>query len=126
MAIKLNWDRIKQFHADLLSDGWKDTDKLLFVLFVEKNGKPVKGTIIFKELQRFCWNMIDDDKINIITFIIQDVEGRILYRHRQVVGNEEVPNGGNTDVVTHWAALSQDEKDTYITMLVAQIDAYER
>ena len=125
MAIKINWDRVRQLREELTSDGWKDSDKLLFMI-VYKNGQPRKAAIQFKELSRFCWDMSDDNKVEILTFIIQDVEGKVLYRHRQIVGNEEIPNGGNTDVVAHWAALTEDEKSTYIAMLVAQIDAYER
>lgn len=125
MAIKINWDRVRQLRDELIADGWKDSDKLLFMI-VNKSGQPRKATVQFKELSRFCWDMSDDDSIQILTFIIQDVEGKVLYRHRQIVGNEEVPNGGNTDIVAHWAALTDDEKATYIAMLVAQIDAYER
>jgi hypothetical protein len=125
MAIKLNWDRVKQLHADLTSDGWKDTDKLLFIL-IEKGGQPKKTTVQFRELYKFFWHLMDDEALKVLTFIVQDSEGKVLYRHRQVVGNEEVPNGGHGDLISHWAALTEDEKQTYITLLVAQIDAYER
>lgn len=125
MAIKINWDRVRQLRDELTADGWKDSDKLLFMI-VYRNGQPRKATIQFKELSKFCWDMSDDDKVQILTFIIQDIEGKVLYRHRQIVGNEEIPNGGNADIVAHWAALTEDEKATYIAMLVAQIDAYER
>lgn len=125
MAIKLNWDRVKQLHAELESDGWQKHDKVVFVL-IEKGGKPKKAVVPYSELLKFFWHLIDNDALNVLTFVVQDTEGRVLYRHRQVVGNEEIPNGGNIDVIAHWAALTADEKDTYITMLVAQIDAYER
>jgi hypothetical protein len=125
MAIKLNWDRVKQLNAELEADGWKKNDKLLFIL-IEKGGKPKKAVVQFKELYKFCWHLMDDESLKVLTFIVQDVEGRVLYRHRQVVGNEEVPNGGNVDIISHWSALTDDEKQTYITLLVAQINAYER
>lgn len=125
MAIKLNWERVKQLHADLESDGWKEEDKLLIII-IAKDGKPKKAIITFKDLYRFCWDMSDNKIEDALTFLIQDAEGRVLYRHRQIVGNEEIPIGGSSDVITHWAALTDEEKQIYITMLVAQIDAYER
>ena len=125
MAIKINWDRVRRLRDELIADGWKDSDKLLFMI-VNKNGQPKKAVIQFKELCKFCWDMSDDDGVQVLTFIIQDKDGKVLYRHRQIVGNEEIPNGGNADVVAHWAALTEDEKSTYIAILVAQIDAYER
>lgn len=123
--IRLNWDRVKQLHLDLESDGWQENDQLLFVI-IEKGGKPKKATVKFKELYRFCWDLTEDEEIHVLTFMIQDREGKVLYRHKLVVGNEEVPNGGNADVISHWAALTEDEKHTYVTMLVSQINAYER
>lgn len=125
MAININWDRVKQLHAELESDGWKEHDKLIFIV-IEKGGKPKKAIIEFKDLYKFFWHLLDDENIAILTFIAQDVDGKVLYRHRQMVGNEEVPCGGSADVISHWAALTNEEKDTYITMLVAQIDAYGR
>lgn len=125
MAIKLNWDRVKQLHAELSSDGWKDKDKLLFIL-IEKGGKPKKATVQFKDMYNFFWYLSDSQDARVLTFVVQDAEGKVLYRHRQIVGNEEIPNGGNTDIISHWAALTEDEKSTYLTMLVAQINAYER
>ena len=125
MAIKLNWERVKTLRAELESDGWKNNDKMIFVI-IEQGGKPKKAIVNFSEFYKFLWHLIDNDKLQILTFVIQNVEGKVLYRHRQVVGNEEVPNGGNIDVIAHWAALTDDEKNTYITILVSQIDAYER
>lgn len=80
----------------------------------------------YNELLKYFWNLIDSEDFHVVTFVVQNIEGQVLYRHRQIVGNEEVPNGGNLDVISHWAALTSDEKNTYITMLVAQIDSYER
>jgi len=125
MAIKLNWDRVKQLRTDLESEGWKDQDKLFFILIV-KNSKPKKATITFSQLYQFCWDMMEDESIQIVTFIIQDLDGKVLYRHRQVNGNEEIPNGGNIDVILCWASLTQNEKNMYVAMLVAQINAYEK
>lgn len=125
MAIKLNWDRVKQLHADLESDGWNAGDKLLFIL-MEKGGKAVKSVVCFKDLMRFCWDMSDNEDWHVLSFLIQDTDGKVLYRHRKIVGNEEVPIGGNMDLIAHWSALTDDEKQTFITMLAAQIDAYER
>lgn len=125
MAIKLNWERVKQLHDELQSDGWKEQDSILFIL-IDKSGKPKKATIQFKELYKFLWHISDNNSLQVLTFIMQDVEGKVLYRHRRIVCNEEVPNGGNVDVISHWTALTDDEKNTYITMLAAQIEAYER
>lgn len=125
MAIRLNWERVKQLHTELTEDGWKDSDQLSIIM-IEKGGKPKKGTVIFRDFYKFFWELTDDDTVKVLTFIIQNKDGKILYRHKQVVGNEEVPIGGSSDVISHWAALTDDEKSTYITLLVAQIDAYER
>lgn len=125
MAIKLNWDRVKQLHAELESDGCKEHDKLIFVL-IENGGKTKKAVVQFGDMYKFFWYLMDDESCNVKTFVVHDGEGKTLYRHRQIAGNEEVPNGGNADVISHWAALTEDEKQTYITLLAAQIDAYER
>lgn len=125
MTIKLNWDRVKQLHSDLELNGWKDDDKMT-VIIIGKDGKPKKSAIPFKDLYRFCWDISDNTSYDVLTFLIQDVEGKVLYRHRQIVGNEEIPLGGNSDVISHWTALTDDEKETYIKILVAEIDAYER
>lgn len=125
MSLKLNWTRIKRLHTDLESSGFEDNDKLLFVL-IEKKGKVRKAVIRFKELYRFCWDMIDSDNLKILTFFIQDIDGRIIYRHRQMIGNEEVSNCGHTDVISMWNAFTDEEKNTYLTLLIAQINAYEK
>jgi len=125
MTNKLNWDRIKQLDADLKADGWEKDHKLLFIM-IEKTGKAKKTIISFQDLHLFCWNLVDNDTLNVLTFVIQDMEGRVLYRHRQVVYNEEVPIGGNGDIIMQWTTLTDEEKETFMEILVSQINAYER
>jgi hypothetical protein len=125
MAIRLNWDRVKQLHAELTTDGFKNEDKLTATI-IEKGGKPRKVAFQFKDMLAFFWSLIDNETFQVITFIVQDVDGKIIYRHKQMVGNEEVPNGGNSNVISHWPALTEDERQMYMNILISQIASYER
>lgn len=124
MIMHINWQKIKKLHADLIKDGWKDEDPLLFIMIL-KNGQPRKSVILFKDLLNFFWSLTESNKIEIAAMVIQDKEGKILYRHKQVDGNEEIPIGGNVNIVKNWTAFSDEQKETYLRILISQINSYD-
>lgn len=124
MIMHINWQKIKKLHADLIKDGWKDEDPLLFIMIL-KNGSPRKSVILFKDLLNFFWQLTELNKIEIAAMVIQDKEGKILYRHKQIDGNEEIPIGGNINIVKNWKTFSDEQKETYLRILISQINSYD-
>jgi hypothetical protein len=125
MAIRLNWKKVTDVHKHL-TDTVKITldDEITFIIVLQ-NGTPKKSVVKFKDFLEYLWAISDDNRFNVLSLIATDSEGRILYRHVQTTPNEEVPYGGNDTIVNHWKALTPNERDVYLTMLIAQINAYE-
>lgn len=126
MSIKLDWERLQKVYQTLVDNGLAQEADLLFLLILS-DGSVKKAHIKFKEFMKFFWEMSENTMWHVIGVSVQDKEGRILYRHKQVTnGNEEIPVGGNVNVLQHWPALTVEEKETYIRMLIAQIQGYEK
>lgn len=125
MSIKLNWERLKEIHAYLTND-LDQEDELSIVMFTQ-SGRTKKSLIKFKDFLNFCWAISDNPDYVIIGMIIQDKSGRVVYRHNKITeGNEEIPIGGNSNVIQNWNALIQHEKDVYIKLMIAQINAQQQ
>lgn len=124
MGLKINWKKLEKLKINLRALGLTDETQLIFIIIL-KDGTPRKISVLFKNLMQFCWKLAET-KDTILTFAIQDSDGRILYRYLQLTNNEEIPNGGNADVIVRWPKLSREERDTYIRLLVSQINAYEK
>ena len=127
MNIKLNWEKLCAIHKDLSeSSVLTDDTKVIFVM-VMSNKTSQKDVIKFKDFMGFMWALSENKNRQVINLVAKDEEGRILYRHKTITtGNEEIPIGGNDNVIVHWSALNQPEKDIYIRLLEAQINGYER
>lgn len=127
MSIKLNWEKLCAIHKDLSeSSVLTDETKVIFII-VTSNKKSQKNVIKFKDFMGFLWALSENKSQQVTNLVAKDEEGRVLYRHHTLTaGNEEIPIGGNDNVVVHWSALSQPEKDTYIRLLVSQIEGYDR
>jgi hypothetical protein len=124
MIMHVNWQKIKKLHADLISQGWKDEDPLLFIMIL-RNGSPKKSVVIFRELMSFFWSLTESKKFEIAAMVIQDKEGKILYRHQHLEGNEEIPLGGNVNVIKNWKSFTDEQKEIYLRILISQINAYD-
>lgn len=127
MSIRLNWKKLCAIHKDLSeSSVLTDETKVIFIM-VMSNKKSQKSVIKFKDFMNFMWALSENQNGQVINLVAKDEEGRILYRYKTLTaGNEEIPIGGNDNVVVHWSALNQHEKDTYIKLLEAQINGHER
>ena len=126
MAIKINWQKLKEAHKYILERGdITDQTDLSFILIFH-NGTAHKTIIKFNEFMNFFWKVSDNDHPRILALIVQDKEGRILYRHREFTnGNEEIPIGGHPDIILCWKNLSKQERESYLRLLISQIQAYE-
>ena len=125
MSIKLNWEKLCAVHKTLIELPTITDETKIIIIMMLSDHSPRKSVIKFKEFLSFLWHLSENPKHKVIALVAQDEEGRVLYRHKNVTaGNEEVPIGGNEDVVTHWNAFTQLEKDTYIRLLVSQIQVY--
>jgi hypothetical protein len=127
MSLKIDWEKLRWVQRELAEYGGLTDEAEVIFLMILKNGKSKKTTIKFGEFLNFFWILSENKELNILTLVVQDDEGRVLYRHKQRNKcDEEIPIGGNTNVVQHWAALTSGEKETYLQMLIAQIQSYER
>lgn len=127
MSIKIDWEVLTQTHKKL-AEGTELEDNSEITFVVVLKDKTVKKIFIpFKEFLSFIWSIANNSHYNIVTLVAQDSKGRILYRHKQLnSSNEEIPVGGDADVLIHWSALTDEEKDMYIRITIAQINAYEK
>lgn len=127
MSMKVDWVKLRQVHENLA--GWptitEETEILFVMVMADRSAK--KAVVKFKDFMNFMWSMSESQDFEVINLVVQDREGRILYRHKTINnGGEEIPVGGNSNVIAHWGALTQDEKDMYIKLLVAQIQGHEQ
>jgi len=127
MSINVDWEKLRAVHQDLVDNsGLTDETDIIF-LVVLNDGKAKKSIVKFRDFMHFFWAISENKDITVITLVAQDKEGRILYRHKQrTVGDEEIPDGGHASVVQSWCALTEQEKNMYLEMLMAQINGYER
>ena len=125
MVVRLNWRKISDLRKEL-SDFFSEEDQFNIVLIL-KNGSAKKVSVKLSDLLKFCWAISDSKTYKILTFLIQDQQGRILYRHNQNNGGlEEIPNGGNPAIISHWSTLTGEEKDVYVRLMESQISCYEQ
>ena len=125
MSIKVDWEKLRmvQYH---LTENVSDEDEILFTLLI-RDGSTKRHVVKFKDFLNFFWSISENTNYNVYTVLVQDTEGRVLYRHKQLTnGNEEIPIGGNESVILHWGALTSKEKDMFVRLTVAQINGYEK
>jgi len=127
MSINVDWRKLRAIHKNLVkNNGLRDDAKVVFLMMLS-DGKAKRAEVKFKDFLEFFWALSDNDELNVYTLVVQDKEGRILYRHKRLnASNEEIPDGGNAAVIQHWGALTSEEKETYLRLLVAQVNGYER
>lgn len=127
MAINVDWEKLRGVQKYLSENNDLTPETEITFIMILKGGSAKKSQIKFKDFLSLFWAISDNNDYVVANVVVQDKEGRILYRHREITnGNEEVPDGGNASVVTLWNTLTDDEKDTYLQILIAQINGYER
>lgn len=127
MSINVDWNKLRAIHKSLVTNnGLRDETEVVFLMMLD-DGKAKKAVVKFKDFLEFFWALYDNKELRVFTLVVQDKEGRVLYRHKRLnVANEEIPDGGNAAVIQHWGALTPEEKETYMRLLVAQVNGYER
>jgi hypothetical protein len=124
MSLRLNWVQIKEIYNKLIAEGADGNDELVCVV-VGQNAGIKEVTIKVSDFLRFMWKISDMIHRKINSLIIKDSHGRIIYTHKNInKGNEEIPRGGNANVVSNWNALNPDEREVYLTLMIAQINGY--
>jgi hypothetical protein len=127
MNIRLDWAKLRETYEKLSERPTLTDDSNIVFIMIMSDKKAKKSIIKFKDFMKFLWALSENTEFNVLNLVVQDEEGRILYRHKTLTaGNESIPIGGNSNVITHWNTLTQDEKDTYITLIEAQIQGYDR
>lgn len=126
MSMRVDWERLRKVQKNL-SELPSLTDETNIVFIIITSDKKARRSLIkFKDFMNFLWAVSENKDYTVATLLVQDEEGRVLYRHKNLnAAFEEIPIGGNTGVVEHWNALSQSERDTYIRILESQIKGYE-
>jgi hypothetical protein len=126
MAINVDWEKLRNVQKYLSENSDLTPETEITFIMILKSGSAKKSQIKFKDFLSLFWAISDNNDYVVANIVVQDKEGRILYRHREITKcNEEVPDGGNASIVTHWNTLTDDEKDTYLQILIAQINGYE-
>ena len=127
MNINVDWDKLRKVERHLNETATLTEETEIVFVMIMSDGSPKKSVVKFKDFLNFFWALSDNANYNVITLVVQDKEGRILYRHKQLTtGNEEIPVGGNAGLFAQWATLTPQEKETYTRLCIAQIDGYER
>jgi hypothetical protein len=127
MSINVDWEKLRAIYQELIDNhGLVPESDITFTL-VLTDGKAKKSIVKFKDFMSFFWAISESKELNIITLLAQDKEGRILYRYKQRTnGDEEIPDGGHAGVIQNWNAFTPEEKEIYLSILLAQIYGYER
>ena len=124
MAIRLNWERVRTVHGRLSAEGFQIDTPITFLIRM-RDGQTRKSDIPFKNFLRFFWALTESTDSWVETLIVQDKGGRVLFRYNHRNSCErQLPQGGNPEIVTNWNSFSQQEKDTYLRLIIAQINAY--
>ena len=127
MSMKLNWDKLCKVHKSLQERQTLNDETTIIFVMITADQRARKAVVKFKEFLNFIWGLSENIEYNVIALVVQDEEGRVLYHHKSLTaGNEEIPTGGNSNVISHWGALTPEEKETYIRLLESQFQAYER
>lgn len=127
MSINVDWERLRAVYQELVANNGLTPEADIIFMMTLKDGKAKKSMVKFKDFMSFFWAVSESKELDVLTLVAQDKEGRILYRYKQRTnGDEEVPDGGNVGVIQNWNALTPEEKETYLGMLLAQINGYER
>lgn len=126
MTFKIHWDKVKNAHFELMkSYNFTDNNELIFIAIL-RDGTAQKSIVKFKDFYKFFWKISENTNINVATLVIQDSNDNVIFRHSQEnKSHEEIPVGGNTNVVLNWKMLRPEERDTYIKLLISQIQSYE-
>lgn len=123
MGLKFNWQRVTDTHSQLRRNGTKAETPLIFVLVLQ-DGTTKRQQVLFRDFMDFFWSLSENNKLPAQTLFVQDAAGKIVYRHNQMTkGNEEVPTGGNPQIITNWNSFSAEERETYLKLLWSQINA---
>lgn len=127
MSIHLDWEKLRTVYQELIDHSGLAAENDIIIIMVLSDGKPKKAVIKFKEFLNFFWTISENKDLHVSTLIVQDKESRILYRHKQrTSGAEEIPDGGHAGIIQSWCALTEEEKDSYLRILIAQIQGYEQ
>lgn len=126
MAFRLNWDNLTKLQEDLAKQGFED-DTAIIVVLVLNDGTPRKSPIRFKNFLRFMWSLSEAGDVPIKKLFIQDASGKVLYRQKQMnAAIEDLPEGEGGFHITAWNELTQREKDLFVELTIAQINAHGR
>lgn len=126
MPIKFNWKRLKYIYAELeQSEAFKKDSKLVFVIIF--NDETAKKTVIaFSDFLHLFWQLSEIKNKKILSVIVQDEEGKIIYKHKKLnAAKEEIPLGGNSGIISSWNSLTEKQKEVYIRLLESQIGSNE-
>lgn len=127
MSLNVDWEKLRRIHDDLLNHSDLKPESDITFLMILTNGRIKKSVVKFKDFLGFFWAVSENNELKVVTLVCQDSEGRIIYRQKQVTrGNEEIPDGGHSGIIQNWEALTQQEKQIYIRILLAQIEGYEK
>lgn len=127
MSMKMDWDKLRKIHKNLQETSTLEDETTIIFVMIMSDQKAKKAVIKFKDFLNFLWSLSENTEYKVLALVVQDEEGRILYRHKSLTaGNEEIPTGGNSNVISHWNALTDEEKDTYLRLIESQVQAHER
>jgi hypothetical protein len=124
MAIKVNWKTLLEIKEELATTKNLTADTSVIFVLLLKDGTHQKKTIKFKDFLKFFWFMYDSTKFYVKGLVVTDLNGNILYRQQQAQIQNALPSSGNTHIFTRWNSLNEEQKDAFISILLAQIYDY--
>lgn len=124
MAIKINWKTLLEVKESLASTKNLTADTSVIFVLLLKDGTHQKKTVKFKDFLKFFWFMYDSTKFHVKGLVVTDLSGNILYRQQQAHVQNTTPSGGSVHIFTRWKSLTEEQKDAFLNILLAQIYDY--
>lgn len=123
MAFRINWEGLTKLKADLTQRGFTQETPLIVIVSLQ-DGTHRKNPVRFKNFLQFMWSLSEIEHTSITRLAVQDPSGRVVYRQRRMTAaNEELPEAKGGLHLENWQALTPHEKDLYVRLTIAQIDA---
>jgi hypothetical protein len=127
MSMNVDWEQLKAIHKHLATNTHLTDDTDIIFIMILHDGSIKRSVVKFKDFLKCFWTIADNKDYFVTTLVVQDNQGRVIYRHKQVTnGNEKIPIGGNSHIISRWSKLTPKEKETFLRLTIAQINGYEK
>jgi len=126
MMLRIDWTQIRGLKDHLARNGFYDESELMVMLLYRSNLDPVKTRINFSQLQSFLFEAEGDHNL-IGVFVFDAKNNKPLWSAKAAEREESlesVPSTGHQNIVNEFKNMSQEQKQTWIDIMVAAAQSY--